>query len=182
MNPLDWFRRYIERDPVPDLPTPITAYRSWKFETDPLTLCSVYRDVDWPALHPLQAVCLNVARCMGWGLPVPASGPCPITPAIPIRNSHQDGWGCGIYGYESFATMEADNAYQSWPGRPGYTGDIVIGIVQMWGDVWQHAKGWRSQFAQVAALYRPGPDCLDELAALYGVPIFDLPTKEIVHG
>jgi hypothetical protein len=69
------------------------------------------------------------------------------------------------YGHGIYALKTRQNAEQSGYFCPGH----VLGTVKLWGTVYEHENGFRSEYAQVASLDAIKLDCLDP-GWTYGTP------------
>jgi hypothetical protein len=94
----------------------------------------------WPVRQPMRARCLAAAGLLR-------------------RKSHDAPYGpcsCGIWGL-----AEPDDL------PPG---DLVRGVVRLWGHVVEGTRGWRAEFAYPHVLVGD-PEVVGGLAALYGVGV-----------
>lgn len=170
--------------PIPDVPEPITAYRCWRYHAKPfnetLPLWSL-NSAPWSADAIMQAICKPM------GYQVDEAGKwidCDTTPADP-KDQHyamiHGQYGCGIYGYKTFADFAKEVA-------PFSCKQLVAGEVELWGVVWPHERGYRAQFARPSKFYVPtvevyGDDALDmehvnvvrALGERYDVPVEPMP-------
>lgn len=98
---------------------PISGWRVWRLQRREgrLILLSATRDLSWPVAQPLEASCW---LDHGSGVPDP-------------------GCRCGIYATSAPAVLSDANVLS--------VETCVIGAVDMWGSVVEHARGARSQFA-----------------------------------
>lgn len=150
---------------VPDVVEPIRAYRAWSCSDD--GVLRGYGGTEWPTDEPLTAGCSGTSDWPG-GLRFVMNDYVDPTPCVecpsPTRGSHA-GYGCGIYGYRTPLDLAANGGAK-----------VVWGEVLLWGTVYEHAKGWRAEIAQVAALYRlPCSHWSGKAAKRYGVDLLPSP-------
>lgn len=108
------------------------AYRFWRYSF-PNNSASA-----WPSAGPVRL--LSWVSGMNW------------YPHQFVEGTTPDHGEQGIHGYKTM-----DDLLQSFGSDPellvmrsrisGYDG-VVIGTVDMWGIIWDHAKGYRAQFAR----------------------------------
>lgn len=105
---------------------------------------------------------------MGFGYPVFAAiAPrrrahrCPARPRrlLPSRRAV-----CGIYSYRTLAAAARAAATERGRGGP-----IVLATVSVWGAVYEHTGGFRSQWARINVLYDDGSGIVELPAARYGL-------------
>jgi hypothetical protein len=127
---------------VPDLIEPIVGWRVWVAEVAytsdgelALGLNSLYFALCWPGDRPAVARCEHstVAPC------------------------DDDDHLCGIH---AAPTLERAAAYLSKRVRDPHewahhSTQIVVGTVELWGDVVEHEHGWRAKYARPSELYVP---------------------------
>jgi hypothetical protein len=156
-----------ETGKVEDFPETRLALRVWRYEPHSLTLRSVNAGGrvstpswisaamaspvgGWPHREPLEAQCAK-GHDHEEGHPV-------IAPAEECS--------CGIY---ATTDLEVVHTYL-WPDTP------VLGIVELGGKTFEAARGYRAQYATVAAILLIDPrftaphDMLRRLAEAYNVP------------
>lgn len=133
---------------VPDACAPVHAWRSWRVvETrGGLRLSSVVHDDVWEPRVEFRAACAH-------------------------RHAHDAPdatCDCGIYGVRSETSAAR---YLLGRNDPGVV-RRAIGLVALWGAVFEGADGWRARFAYPYELWLPG-DAGSVAAALavYGVPV-----------
>lgn len=109
---------------VPDLISPITAYRAWTL-TDKGIQSIAIQGVVWERNQPTEALCFRTV--------------------VPLE--HDDGSGspkmncqCGIYAAKNYKHLH-EIGYIDLPQSS------VYGEVQLWGKVLEHELGWRAQYA-----------------------------------
>jgi hypothetical protein len=158
---------------IPDLPEPITAWRVWNVRTRPLVWREPRRASFWPEPEALQLVgwfgqpwshATKRAQCLS-----PRCRQCNPDDRSPHAwgsNEHP----CGIY---TLRTRELAAA------RSDRSPMVALGRVTIWGRVWEHADGYRSEWCRIDALtvaalvdtlaYRPEPAITARLCATYNV-------------
>jgi hypothetical protein len=147
---------------APDAVTPVVAWRAWLVEGEdsPWRLTSVVHRCPWPVRCELVAGCMTTTGGRAHD-----------------HFSPRERCRCGIYGASRIETL------LSYVGYP-YTPDKrprVIGLVNLWGRVYEHQQGWRASHAYPLRLWLPilGPsgqalERWQEIAldlADYGVPV-----------
>jgi len=179
-----------EGDPIPDVVEPITGYRGWSWDVRGL---SSYNGQRW-----IPGV--NKAECHAGGrglMPTyarlglifdgqPAEEPTHehTIPSHPDDTARHGQHGCGIYAYRTLEDCWRDRGYPGFRSVSSEMTGTVFGEVEMWGLVWPHAKGFRSEYARVKTLYRFGDEqtifgnVLDALTTMYGVEVVDMPLDE----
>jgi hypothetical protein len=125
-------------NPAPDYCEPVIGWRAWRAVESggEIYLASVFHRVRWPFLDPLAGSCK--AFRAPWRLRHVRHAP-PSSDCL-----------CGIY---AASTLDLACSYApAFPPRsPGPYG--VVGTVALWGDVIEHADGWRASFAYPTRLY-----------------------------
>lgn len=133
---------------IPDACAPVHAWRTWRVvETRRgMRLSSVVHDDVWEPRVELRAACAHSF-------------------AHDAPDARCD---CGIYGVRSEASAAR---YLLGRNDPGVV-RRVLGVVSLWGAVYEGVDGWRARFAYPHELWLPG-DGGDVAAALaaYGVPV-----------
>ena len=154
---------------APDLADALTAWRAWHLvRTDAgLRLHAIGRDRVWEPRERHTATCLRRRRWRERLQRPRAAHPAP----------HWD-CTCGIWAVGSACeTVRALDSYgRSW--KPLHR---VVGQVALWGEVVQHDRGWRAQYAYPTRLLVPvrrlndrpvaDVDELVEALEVYGVPV-----------
>jgi len=108
---------------------------------------------------------------------------CRVGHRIPDENC-----GCGIWAFFTPEMMKQTFGERSWRASvaPGDSPEEVTGIIVADGDIVIHAKGFRAQYAKVAAIFEDGfPTPKDEIAASYGCPIIAVDEYDVfcaAHG
>jgi hypothetical protein len=74
---------------------------------------------------------------------------------------------CGIYGVRSEASAAR---YLHGRNDPGVV-ERVLGLVALWGTVFEGVGGWRARFAYPVELWVPDVDEIAVALERYGVPI-----------
>ncbi len=69
----------------------------------------------------------------------------------------------GIYSFQSVVRSRAEYAFVT-PRSP-----LLFGKVKIWGEVVEHERGYRSQFARIVSLDYGDPELLEKFRAIYGV-------------
>jgi hypothetical protein len=129
--------------------TPMRGYRKWDVRDG--RLVSHYNQV-WPLRAPAQAVC---TRCSRAGLPIPSG----------TKHGHFAGEGCGLYAWSAPELVERhctllSKRIQCW------------GVVEGWGRVVEHEKGFRVLCMRPLALSPLFPidlKLLEDMAAAYEI-------------
>jgi hypothetical protein len=149
----------VSAEPVPDLVTPLVAFRSWRLSGG--RLVSPFIPCRWDG-RVMHATCFEANRTLtrgnGW-LGEPHTSPDPRCQ-------------CGIYGYFR-------------PGPRSWYGEAYWceGVVTAWGRVEVHRDGFRAEHARVEALATPeegfphAVQAVREAAGRLGVPL--LPYAEL---
>jgi hypothetical protein len=143
LPPLDPVRRDAGALDVPDLPTAILGWRTWRVGRRAqrrTELVAPLAGITWPARQPMVATCGSQRH----------------TPP-------GDGCACGLYAVTDPGTLE-------W----GPSDHEVLGVVALWGQVLEGARGWRASHAYPRFVVT-GPAIPGEqraaLARRYGVPV-----------
>ena len=162
---------------IPDLPEPVVGFRKWTRMTNG-DLAGWSNDI-WVPGEDKEARCIKLT---GW----PAAyafgsqpmnpwdessmDPCGVSPS-PNGDNHA-GMGCGIYAYRDAETL-AKNVR-----LVGSNPNVIVGLVLLWGNVYEHEVGWRSQFGAIHSIFRL--DGLHDIAASekYKVPLIDFPLSD----
>jgi hypothetical protein len=133
---------------VPDACEPVHAWRTWRVvqTRSGLRLSSVVHDDVWEPRTEFRATCAH-------------------------RHAHEAPdatCDCGIYGVRSEASAAR---YLLGRNDPGVV-RRVLGVVSLWGAVFEGVDGWRARFAYPYELWLPG-EAGEVAAALeeYGVPV-----------
>jgi hypothetical protein len=133
---------------VPDTCAPVHAWRTWRVVQTRigLRLSSVVHDDVWQPRIEFRAACAH-------------------------RHAHDAPdatCDCGIYGVRSEASAARYLLGRNDPGEV----QRVLGLVSLWGAVFEGVYGWRAKFAYPYELWLPGAagEVADALAA-YGVRI-----------
>jgi hypothetical protein len=158
---------------APDLFEPVLGWRCWVIAGS--TLRSVAIPHSWEAEE--TAVCKRTAPLYV------SAGPPPASHAAPAGDCH-----CGLYAYHD--PWMAERSRQNMEKQYGL--QVVVGAVEMWGDVLVHGTGVRAEHARVLGLavppgsalrpwpasYRPGLltglTPVEAAAERYGVPAMPL--------
>lgn len=120
---------------------------------------------------------------IGWHMAFDDGGRCDRCPSPPHAVGHPR-LGCGIYAYRSLeevgqrthpvrSRLAAGRNGGVWPVR-----SPVYARVLVWGRVYEHAAGWRAQYARIESLYGDGRE-VRRAAARYGVPVESMPDESI---
>jgi hypothetical protein len=126
---------------MPDLVEPIVGWRSWKFEYRNLASADVivskkligHFSYEW-------SPGVNVASCACGS--TPSRSGALIDPSTAYVHA---GFGCGFYFYKSLRDLAQDMHPCSGP--------IVVGLAKGWGKVYEHERGYRTEFAEIDKLY-----------------------------
>jgi hypothetical protein len=141
---------------APDYAAPLIGWRVWLVvETSGgLRLSSVIHDEVWPARAELDAVCRRRDD--------------PFAEPVEAHDAPAAHCGCGIHAAREPATVLP---YLRGRDDP-WTVARVLGTVSLWGDVVEHADGWRASRAYPASiLVPPEAAALVEPLGAYGVPV-----------
>jgi hypothetical protein len=153
LPPLDPVRRDAGALDVPDLPTAILGWRTWRVGRRAqrrTELVAPLAGITWPARQPMVATCGSQRH------------------APP-----GDGCACGLYAVTDPGTLE-------W----GPSDHEVLGVVALWGQILEGARGWRASHAYPRFVVT-GPAIPGEqraaLARRYGVPVHrsEVPTRAL---
>ena len=155
---------------VPDLAEPIEAWRCWSVEpgwdpSRPLLLHSPALMTMWPPARDRESYVFRgeqrhyiTARCAVSSNTLKGLEEHDCPSALGVGHS---GKGCGIYGYKTVADLAWDFPcgallkYRSHLGRIAAQVDastLIWGKVLLWGNVYEHERGYRAQYAQVKEL------------------------------
>lgn len=119
---------------VPTYVEPFTAYRSWIWTSD--GVMSLFNGVPWAPKVPFEAKCLYGTDLLS----MQAAGLTPELKALWERPQHRvpdPSCTCGTYAGINMQQM-IDLKYTQFG---------VHGEVSLWGRLYRHALGWRSQYA-----------------------------------
>jgi hypothetical protein len=133
---------------VPDACAPVQAWRAWRVvETRRgLRLSSVVHDDVWEPRAEFRASCAHLYA----------------------HDAPDAACDCGIYGVRSESSAAR---YLLGRNDPAVV-RRAIGLVSLWGAVFEGAAGWRARFAYPYELWLPGDGGEVALAlAEYGVPV-----------
>lgn len=143
------------------------------WRTGGLLLRGLSIGVTWDPDGPTAARCIEDASWGRWGASMNFD---------PRRLVPDPGCGCGLWALRTPSIGHLRNAGFGDPheGAAWLRGaQVVFGRVKLWGAVMEYERGWRSEYARAAALYR----CWDpeheewarSLAEVYGVSIEEPP-------
>lgn len=156
---------------VEDLAEPIVAWRGWRTLFDGRLRSSLFRDV-WTREMVAECHC---------PLFVSDTRKCPEVPGRPHDGIHYDakldrlvgrGFGCGLYAMKTREGLAKEYGHLN-----------VQGQVELGGRVWEHAGGYRAQYARVIGLLDPrfngrnNYEAVCVAAAELEVPLIDLEGK-----
>ncbi|HUW00880.1 MAG TPA: hypothetical protein VMW08_00885 [Acidimicrobiales bacterium] len=134
---------------VPDVPEPIVGYRWWVRaggQGHPLLLSPRTR-LPWRPGEPTRAFCVPGSHNGGRDA---ACSRCPC----PGDAANHDGYGCGLYAYRSLKALLHEIEFPTHKLGVFNSGwQVVVGQVELWGDVYEHVKGYRAQFARPSKLF-----------------------------
>ncbi len=142
---------------APDFAEPLHGWRAWRViqTAAGLRLCSVIYDEIWEPRQPFRAACLAVDSCHV------APGP---------------GCDCGVY-----ASRASSHATRYLIGRNDpLIVHRVVGVVALWGAVYEGVSGWRAAAAYPERLWVPSVAGADEIARdlrAYGIPVASLAAR-----
>jgi hypothetical protein len=131
--------------------TPMRGYRRWDVRDGRLVSC--YNQV-WPFRAPARAACPHCSRA---GLPIPSG----------TRHGHFAGEGCGLYAWSAPELVECRYTLLSKRIR-------CWGVVEAWGRVVEHERGFRALYMRPLALSPMFPTdlkLLEDTSAAYEVAL-----------
>jgi hypothetical protein len=66
-----------------------------------------------------------------------------------IERAHEinGGWGTGLHAFKTLKQAQKDYCYAN-----------VFGEVALWGEVYEHERGWRAEFAAIRRIVKVSPD------------------------
>ena len=177
---------------IPDLAEPILAWRCFKIggTGDPFILTSPSQPTTWPPIGGTEVFKKDyiTANCRA---ELPTIHPCPSPPDM---KAGHPGMGCGIYGYKNIEDLAWDWPLRGMSVREDRTCGPqqmfwVWGRVHLWGEVYEHDRGYRAEFSRVHTLaYVEGRgamslELVEEVAEDYGigVEIFDQEMVEFLR-
>lgn len=163
--------RELPKEPVAE---PIIATRAWRLTiaSGPVWDRSTF---DWmakkwergenPFVWPMGPRLTGIGHPVTWGAPIMRA----ICVAHGFHDSPARDCACGFWGMktnEKRLRLWLQNEYDI------HGGGIVIGKVKMWGRVFEHAHGYRAEFAQpieLTVVRGPAPsDTAESLREFYG--------------
>lgn len=102
-----------------------------------------------------------------WPYRVANEARCPnqCSPIVNVNKCGAIGYGCGLYAWHWLDGV-VQNRY------PFIENGYVWGVVEAWGRIVSHEKGFRAQYMQPVALVGDHHD-IDRLGALYDVPVLE---------
>lgn len=196
---------------IPDLAEPIVAWRAWLVggtifsnviepEQENVTyyLRSIHNTTAWPPLNTSDhsrrfANDFITATCNKFN-PEDPEVKCTTAPCGPDLIDFHSGKGCGIYAYKNLDGLLWDfplrgihivNPTSIYFQHDAKSSLLVYGKVTLWGNVYDHNRGYRAQYARVESLayvdnYGKVPRSLiDKLADFYGVPVIEISKEEM---
>ncbi len=138
--------------PVETGTVPIIGWRCWFVMPDEGLLRPIYmRGMPWKPRQTLEAICPEKMH------------------AVPADNCR-----CGVWVVcAPLMLREPEWVTAPPPGIQPIPGVLVVGQVAIWGDIIEHERGWRGQFAYPTHLYLFADDELlaSRLRAQYAVPV-----------
>lgn len=155
---------------APDGINPIVGVRAWRVQTTLQKedlLHSVYKHgVPWPIDQTLEAQCIQpiTTHWRAWGAQSTNEVPVESHPKEPIPYIECS---CGIYALNS--ELGAGEV------RP-WGSESLVGIVLLWGRILEGERGYRAQYAKIAALWMDTDepervDLVTQVAERYHVPL-----------
>lgn len=159
---------------IPDSITPVVGFRAWRLTQ--AGLVSVVHGGRWSHKEPEVAWCSDRTGAFpGFQVIFPFSGGgARVLPPAPASAEHlapDEKCSCGIYATAQLEDLKSGTLHLGIWGRQNY----VLGIVEGYGKVILHDKGWRAERARIRQLcvWRGMPDgwrsLVVETAASYGV-------------
>ena len=140
--------------------TPLRGYRKWDIRGGRLVSC--YNQV-WPLRAPARAACRHCSRA---DMPIPSG----------TRHGHFVGEGCGLYAWSAPELIERRYTLVSKRIQ-------CCGVVEGWGRVVEHDKGFRALYMRPLALSPMFPidvKLLGDVAAAYEIPLLGRETPSPV--
>jgi hypothetical protein len=132
---------------------PVVGFRSWAPQADGVSLSGIYIDHIWtPGVN--EAECMKSMRLHRRQ----------DTPANYCE--------CGLYAFHDWRVQQFHGTR-----FPGYVGGIIRG----WGNLRVHHHGWRSQYAEILALFDLGKTA-KRSAEHYGVPLVPPRAMDTIIG
>lgn len=155
---------------IPDLPEPVIGWRKWTRMSNG-SLAGWSNDL-WVPGEDKEARCIQIEYSYSAVWRKDEDGnimACPSSPS-PTKDGHA-GHGCGIYAYKDAETL-CRNV------RVGVgVANVVVGKVLMWGNVFEHEEGWRSQYGAVHSIFDTDKESDHLVAKKYGVPLEPFPVS-----
>lgn len=172
---------------IPDLAEPIVGWRCWVISEigGGSLLKSPNNALWWPPVVPHENQVVRsknyvTARCTRDVSSVQHK--CPS----PTEFGH-NGMGCGIYAFKTIEDLAWDfplKGISRHPLRPA-SSKMVWGKCLLWGDVWEHERGYRAEFSRIESLAYCnafGEMSLSEIqgvADFYRVPVEVIPDSAL---
>ncbi len=166
--------------PVPDLITPIEAYRCWRITPGSLTLVALNEELPWARRRWTVARCHALRFKTRFGS-VPELDPDPL----PHATSPEETCTCGLYASKTLDKAVEMAWATSLPIRVPAGEDVetwseslvmktsLVGRVHLAGKVIEHDRGYRAQYARVVELLPfPGQEpTAERIGRAYGAAV-----------
>lgn len=170
---------------IPDVAEPIRGFRGFEVETTSelgrdLIFLKSFNGTIWPPngtgkrrVHYADHITARCTGLLGQLHGGTEAHKCPSPPSL--KHLHM-GSGCGIYAFKDIKDLA--KGFPLW-GMPTDNPVFLIrvwGVIEMWGHVYDHEKGYRAEHAQLKELlYVPGYglpfDRMQAIAESYGVEL-----------
>jgi hypothetical protein len=125
------------------VPGEITAYRAWFWPNNPYNSFSI--------IHRNGSSIYN----QGPGLYSMSQGTLwvPGKPMTTMHGTDELGWQYGVYSFKKWkrAWWEYGSGW-SWDMTNSHKIFCVVGTIDIWGEIVEHKKGYRSQFASIKSI------------------------------
>ncbi len=136
--------------------TAITGFRKWETDQARRLLVTQSRFI-WEPYQQSTAICSKSIQTT-------------YTTPSPCKKEKCN---CGFYGWAALDKLSKPY----YDDTKQHLTPEIYGEVSLWGEVYEHEKGYRGQFAYPKCFYNLGQEWLPEIAARYGVPIKENPWK-----
>jgi hypothetical protein len=147
--------------------SPVEGYRMWYVPYEKVQLQSPVLAIVWKPLERVEAHCLNDnCVCKGIGSLSPSYASNFDSPNRTTCNS-------GVYAHKMFeqglkAYLYEIKMFAKYHSAP--TEHVAFGMVYLWGEVVEHERGFRGQYAYPSGVYYTARNSA-ALAAAYRIPL-----------